>query len=746
MNMIESFDWFREDIGTMNGARVGKWVRTKGVALFPTVSRNQREYIERECMLAARTLANVPIDVNHEIDIWLSEKAVWEEKNPGLNYESIRAKPPTWGNVIDAEWDDNTIEYVAQLRGEYGEKMIDRENLTEEEYFDKWKKKPITGVSISASYRYADDDTDMLTPLGLKFNRLSLVEDPESPGVVGTSIELMESYNKQSLKEVEVVGALLKSASPSLFESYRDEVIEPYKEGKPLENKEYVDFPVELNYGELHEVKKLEEETEEATEGEVGEPFAGHKDHAACVAANQDKEDPDAFCGFLKRRAGGETWDDIGEVAETVKEKVDSVIESLKLVNEEEETPEDVEESEEAEEAAHGDPPKKKKKKKKDDEDEDDVEEKHDSDYDEDEDGKKKKKKVKVKESELEIPDKVEPITLESLDFSAFEDSPDLAPKTGDTEADKKITEINDKREKDYEEKRDKSLVKSLRELDEKVVKLAAHQNTVSDTSSDADEVIGSKLSETLKSIKQIQDHLEDKAGVDKVEKLRTAMETVESKLEEQDSKLKESDSDLLSVVDTIKEIANTVKIITSVTDELKNGIDDKDIKIGSLKTALETSESNNGKLATKLAEFETDANTELASLKQTLETSDEASKTLTDKLGELESSSETDLGELKTSLETANENIGKLESTLEDYEELKTKTTTLTEKLETLEKTIEDAKTEEESDLTKLVETLSERLENIEETASPDFKGDKEAEHDKEKSIDASDVFKDIA
>lgn len=35
----------------------------------------------------------------------------------------------------------------------------------------------------------------------------------------------------------------------------------------------------------------------------VGKPFAGYADHDACVRDNQDKEDPDAFCAWLKDQA-----------------------------------------------------------------------------------------------------------------------------------------------------------------------------------------------------------------------------------------------------------------------------------------------------------------------------------------------------------------------------------------------------------------------------------------------------------
>jgi len=39
----------------------------------------------------------------------------------------------------------------------------------------------------------------------------------------------------------------------------------------------------------------------------LGEPFADYADFDACVAANQDKEDPEAYCASIKNKAEGET-------------------------------------------------------------------------------------------------------------------------------------------------------------------------------------------------------------------------------------------------------------------------------------------------------------------------------------------------------------------------------------------------------------------------------------------------------
>ena len=38
------------------------------------------------------------------------------------------------------------------------------------------------------------------------------------------------------------------------------------------------------------------------SETELGEPFAGYTDFAACVAANKDKGDPEAYCGYIKHK------------------------------------------------------------------------------------------------------------------------------------------------------------------------------------------------------------------------------------------------------------------------------------------------------------------------------------------------------------------------------------------------------------------------------------------------------------
>jgi len=644
METQESFDWFREDIKTMSGARRGKFVTFKGVALFPTVSRNQREYIENECMLSARTLANVPIDINHAYDVWLDKKNKYEQENPGISYESITPAPQLWGNVIDAEWEDGRIEYVAQAKGEYGEKIIDKEKLTREQYIAKWGKEPLYGVSISASYRYAADDDDMLTPLGIKFNRLSLVEDPEHPGVVGTTVELLETYNRQSIKEVEVVGNLLKIASPSLFESYRDEVIKPYKEGKPLENRKYVASPVVglLDYGELHE--KIENPLEEETE------------------TNEVKSEE-----------------------EFVEEK---------------------------------------KEKKPD--------EKPDDDSDED----KKKKAEEATVTEPMEQKRVEEIALEKLDFTAFNKKVELAKPTGDAEVDAKVAEVNQKRVEQATEKKDEAIKQSLTVLHENLVKLAKQQSTIVEASSEANQCVGKKVAETQKQVKSLLDRLEEKAGVDKVEKLRGIMESVKEKLDIHEKKLKETEGEFLPIVETLNSVVETVTGFTDLTDEIRTDLKQKDEHITSLKKALEVSEQNNAKLASKIGKLETEYETSTNTLKTTLT---ETGTKITETEKKLVTDTDIKLDAIRETINTGKEEVKQVE--IKIREELKTSLNDLTEMLDKITKKLNEEDDAEKQKLKETIDNLAERLENIEETSKGEYKSDKEAEHTTEPTY-SDDVF----
>ena len=93
-------------------------------------------------------------------------------------------------------------------------------------------------------------EVDGIEPIGVAFTGLAFVTDSEIPGDPLTTVELMETVQEVELKEI-------------------------------------------MSFGE---------------------PFAGYKDFAHCVAENRDKEDPEAYCASIMRKVEGETvHSDAGE-------------------------------------------------------------------------------------------------------------------------------------------------------------------------------------------------------------------------------------------------------------------------------------------------------------------------------------------------------------------------------------------------------------------------------------------------
>ena len=62
---------------------------------------------------------------------------------------------------------------------------------------------------------------------------------------------------------------------------------------------------VKLEYSKMYDAHK-------------GEPFAGYKDFDACVAANKDKSNPQAYCGYIKHKAESVVVDGFTEAAATL--------------------------------------------------------------------------------------------------------------------------------------------------------------------------------------------------------------------------------------------------------------------------------------------------------------------------------------------------------------------------------------------------------------------------------------------
>ena len=472
-SILESYSWLTSDM-TVNDAP-GNKVIIRGPALFSFekffkkgVSRNKRRYIQSEVVRSARTLKNVPIDVNHEISLW-------EERG------KIGSRPVHKGHVIFGEEENGTVEYTAEINHkEYVQKIRDTDKvrkgvMTEKQYFDKWFKAPIVGVSVDADFlkltcsrcgetfeefpRYKEHMFEKhglkdvsVQPFGITFKRLSLVEPPQQPGVLGADFEIVETTSQgmyrlyesiTNLKETDEMKKQKKQSTktkkvketktPEYLNIQEDldiaktvaveetpevggnipplDVPEPISE-LPVEEKPAQDcadgfhwdeeakgclpdavekeplppegeLPPALDVSDIPLIPPVTEQAVAPTEPEtptvpdeptcpegshydkelgscqpdgadlgttpkdpdtpiteialpaklrLGEPFSSYKDFADCVAKNQDKKDPEAYCATIKQKTEGDGATEIKESA-NVYENMKAITEAVQKGN-----------------------------------------------------------------------------------------------------------------------------------------------------------------------------------------------------------------------------------------------------------------------------------------------------------------------------------------------------------------------------------------------------------------------------
>jgi hypothetical protein len=211
--LYESYQWV---VPFELGTQKGKKVIIRGRALNASVSSNQRRYIRQELIESARSLAGKYIDVNHEMSLWEKQTRDFKIGQTGI---PPGPKPKLKGNVVDAQYEDGWIEYIAEINHkEYAEKLIDRERMSLEEYVRKWHQQPIRYVSVDATYRFHREKDIGIEPHGIIFNGLSLVEG-EQPGIKGTSVEVLEIRESQMLEaQRQIVGHLLAESAATVEE------------------------------------------------------------------------------------------------------------------------------------------------------------------------------------------------------------------------------------------------------------------------------------------------------------------------------------------------------------------------------------------------------------------------------------------------------------------------------------------------------------------------------------------------
>jgi len=195
-NIKESFEWMAApDFQVINTGK--NTVTIKGVAVRKgQISRNRRRYVDEELKMAARTWIGKPVTINH---------APWDRSHPMYDGRKVP------GNVRWMEYNKGAMEYQIDIK--------------KQPYVDLIRNKSVDvkGVSIEADYIYnrcsrcgknfytqEEFENHMINeefirnfeyePHQILGRAVSLVLSPEQPGVQGTTIELMEKYQRPKFK------------------------------------------------------------------------------------------------------------------------------------------------------------------------------------------------------------------------------------------------------------------------------------------------------------------------------------------------------------------------------------------------------------------------------------------------------------------------------------------------------------------------------------------------------------------
>jgi len=132
-------------------------------AIHVTTTGNRNKYTEEELRLAARSLAERPLNINHERELPFPEN-----------------------KVVDAEFESNRVEAVIRVEDEEVNRL--------------YEAGKIKNVSIDAKYRTAETG-QVLVPRGIVFTGLALLTEGVAPGDPLTTIRLWERKLSESLSE-----------------------------------------------------------------------------------------------------------------------------------------------------------------------------------------------------------------------------------------------------------------------------------------------------------------------------------------------------------------------------------------------------------------------------------------------------------------------------------------------------------------------------------------------------------------
>ena len=261
MALKESFNWIPPGMKSLPRENLLKLVaKTEAETLHPGEPYPVRRFSVKELELAARTLIDRPV---------------------GRNHESLIPD----AQVLDSEYADKCVESVAYVPGDWAKKVRDG-----------------TIKNCSVEYTWRSEKVDeSVTPHavefeGLVFTRVDLLEGL-NPGDKNSKVMLFEAEKKTGsfISEVQV----LESATEK-FKRLHEEA----EEAKKAKESAVPAAPAKSAKEIVAEpVSPTTQPPIIADKPVLGEPFAGYTDFADCVAKNQDKANPEAYCGSIKAQA-----------------------------------------------------------------------------------------------------------------------------------------------------------------------------------------------------------------------------------------------------------------------------------------------------------------------------------------------------------------------------------------------------------------------------------------------------------
>jgi hypothetical protein len=156
--------------------------------------------------------------------------------------------------VVDANWNEE-------------EQAIEALIFVPDYFMKKIKEGIINKVSVEYTWRTEENTKEGIVFHGFTFNRVDLLE------------RINAGDSNTEIKPVLVEG--MRALMEGIIESGETDIKQDLIQAG-------IDTNIEAEAMEF--IKRL------------GEPFAGYKDFADCVAKNKDKSDPEAYCGYIKHK------------------------------------------------------------------------------------------------------------------------------------------------------------------------------------------------------------------------------------------------------------------------------------------------------------------------------------------------------------------------------------------------------------------------------------------------------------